>query len=130
MAQSRVKRGSIVLMPQLFNDILACLPDLPQVRAISHAAQALDQRHDVHAVWLGGSFARGEADRFSDVDMRIAVGRDDLNAWQEPDWPELLGEAAVGHQLLRFAYPQELEQTVRHCWAADEPLLDGADETP
>ena len=29
-----------------------------------------------------------------------------------------------------FAYPQELEQTVRSCWAADEPLLDGADETP
>ena len=90
-------------MPQLFADILAHLPDLPQVRAISHAARALDRRQDVRAVWLGGSFARGEADRFSDVDMRIAVGRDDLNAWQEPDWPELLGEAAVGHQLLRFA---------------------------
>ena len=162
---------------------LASLPNLPQVSCISHAARALDRRQDVHAVWLGGSFARGDADRFSDVDMRIAVGRDDLNAWQEPDWPELLGEAAVGRQLLRFAetsflhhlilsggtisvlgaslatrrdilgwirlvrdevgsvgrslaaahgfaYPQELEQTVRSCWAADEPLLDGADETP
>ena len=54
-------------MPQLFNDILACLPDLPQVCAISHVARALDQHQDVHAVWLGGSFARGEADRFSDV---------------------------------------------------------------
>ena len=86
-----------------FAGILSSLPDLPQVRAISHAARALDQRQDVHAVWLGGSFARGDADRFSDVDMRIAVGWDDLNAWQEPDWPELLGEAAVGCQLLRFA---------------------------
>ena len=74
-------------MPQTFADILARLPDLPQVCAISHVARALDQHQDVHAVWLGGSFARGEADRFSDVDMRIAVGRDDLNAWQEPDCP-------------------------------------------
>ena len=77
MAQSRVKRGSVVLVPQLFNDILTRLPDLPQVCAISHAARALNRHQDMHAVWLGGSFARGEADRFSDVDMRIAVAWDD-----------------------------------------------------
>ena len=103
MAQSRVKRGSVDLMPDPPANIAARLSDLPQVRAISHAARVLDRRQDVYAVWLGGSFARGEADRFSDVDMRIAVGRDHLAAWQEPDWPELFGEAAVGHQLLRFA---------------------------
>ena len=66
---------------------LASLPDLPQVRAISHAARALDRRRDVHAVWLGGSFARGDADRFSDVDMRIAVGRDDLAQLFSPPSP-------------------------------------------
>ena len=90
-------------MPYPFTDILASLQDLPQVTYISQAAQALSPRQDVHAFWLGGSFARGDADRFSDVDMRIAVARNHLAAWQEPDWPGLLGEAAVGHQMLRFA---------------------------
>ena len=83
--------------------ILADLPDLPQVKYIRHATQVLDPRQDVHAFWLGGSFARGEADRFSDIDMRIAVARDDIGAWHEPDWAVLLGDTVVGQQLLPFA---------------------------
>ncbi len=62
----------------LSSTILASLPDLPQVKYIHHAAQALGPRQGVQALWLGGSFARGDADRFSDVDMRIAVARDDI----------------------------------------------------
>ena len=88
---------------ELSSTLLANLPDLPQVKYIRHAAQALGPRQDVHAFWLGGSFARGDADLFSDVDMRIAVARDDIGAWREPDWAILLGDTVVGQQLLPFA---------------------------
>ena len=82
--------------------ILASLPDLPQVRCIRHAAEALGSRPDIRAFWLGGSFARGNADLFSDIDMRIVVARDDLGAWQEPDLAECLGDTVVGQQTLQF----------------------------
>ena len=85
-----------------YSTILANLPDLPQVRYIRHAAEALGPRQDVQAFWLGGSFARGNPDLFSDVDMRIAVAREDLGAWHEPDLAGLLGDAVVGHQILQF----------------------------
>lgn len=85
-----------------YSTILANLPDLPQVGYIRHAAEALGPRQDVRAFWLGGSFARGNPDLFSDVDMRIAVARDDLGAWQAPDLAGLLGDAVVGHQILQF----------------------------
>ena len=85
-----------------YSTILASLPDLPQVRCIRYAAEALGPRKDVLAFWLGGSFARGNPDLFSDVDMRIAVVREDLGAWQKPDLAGLLGDAVVGHQILQF----------------------------
>ncbi len=88
---------------ELSSTLLANLPDLPQTKYIRHATQVLGPRQDVHAFWLGGSFARGEADLFSDVDMRIAVAQDDIVSWREPDWPELLGDTVVGQQLLPFA---------------------------
>ena len=88
---------------ELSSTLLANLPDLPQVKYIRHAAQALGPRQDVHAFWLGGSFARGDADLFSDVDMRIAVAGDTIGAWREPDWAVLLGDTVVGQQLLPFA---------------------------
>jgi hypothetical protein len=46
--------------------ILADLPNLPQVKYIHHATQVLSSRQDVHAFWLDGSFARGEADLFEE----------------------------------------------------------------
>ena len=88
---------------ELSSTLLANLPDLPQVKYIRHAAQALGPRQDVHAFWLGGSFARGDADLFSDVDMRIAVAGDTIGAWREPDWAVLLSDTVVGQQLLPFA---------------------------
>ena len=88
---------------ELSSTLLANLPDLPQAKYIRHAAQALGPRQDVHAFWLGGSFARGDADLFSDVDMRIAVAGDTIGAWREPDWAVLLSDTVVGQQLLPFA---------------------------
>ena len=88
---------------ELSSTLLANLPDLPQVKYIRHATQVLGPCQDVHAFWLGGSFARGDADLFSDVDMRIAVAGDTIGAWREPDWAVLLGDTVVGQQLLPFA---------------------------
>lgn len=85
--------------------VFDALPDLPQVACIRHAAVALDARSDVQAYWLGGSFAHGRADRFSDVDMRIAVDQAALAAWRQPDLAglaKILGDAVVGHQMLPF----------------------------
>lgn len=72
------------------------LPDLPQVAALRGVASTLWQRQDVVALWLGGSFARGEADQYSDLDLRVAVAGEALDAWADPDLSPLIGEVVVG----------------------------------
>jgi predicted nucleotidyltransferase len=49
------------------------LPDLPQSTRLRAFASDLSADPQVAAVWLGGSFARGDADPFSDVDLRVAL---------------------------------------------------------
>ena len=34
------------------------------------------------AAWLGGSFGRGEADRFSDLDLHVLLDADAAEAWK------------------------------------------------
>lgn len=65
------------------------LPDLPQSAYIRKIAADLWQRDDVIAVWLGGSFASGKADRYSDVDLRVAVPRGEIEQWHAPDFVAL-----------------------------------------
>ncbi|MEZ4712311.1 MAG: nucleotidyltransferase domain-containing protein [Caldilineaceae bacterium] len=65
------------------NDVLHLdhLPKLPQIASLRELAGKLWQRHDVIALWLGGSFASGKADRYSDVDLRIAVPQTAMSQW-------------------------------------------------
>ncbi len=77
---------------------LELLPPLPQVPPLRRMVSALWAREDVAALWLGGSFARGEADAYSDLDLRVAVAPDRLPAWSDLDPATLIGEPIVGTQ--------------------------------
>ncbi len=52
-------------------------PDGPHLRLIDSALRVLSSDLRVLAVWVGGSLAAGIADRWSDVDLRLAVADDD-----------------------------------------------------
>ena len=65
------------------------LPNLPQATYIQSIATDLWQRDEVLALWLGGSFASGKADRYSDVDLRVAVAASKIEAWHAPDFDAL-----------------------------------------
>ncbi len=91
IARAEMENGAI-MSDLTFNS----LPDLPQVATLKQIAASLWQRNDVVALWLGGSFARGEADEFSDVDLRVAVTDGSLDAWSVDAPSFLLGETVVG----------------------------------
>ena len=54
--------------------------DSPQFRLIESARTMLATDSRVVAAWIGGSIAAGTADRWSDVDLRLAVAESDLPA--------------------------------------------------
>ncbi len=76
------------------------LPRLPQMATLRRVAAALWAKEEVLALWLGGSFARGEADAHSDLDLRVAVAGDSFDAWSVADPSPLIGEPIVGVQLM------------------------------
>lgn len=78
------------------------LPDLPQTETIAEVALRIWRDERVVALWIGGSIGRGAADRYSDVDLRVAVAPDDLDAWRTPDFAALFDDQIVGRQFLRF----------------------------
>ncbi len=82
--------------------VLAGLPPLPQRETIALLAPRLWADERVVAIWLGGSLARGVGDRYSDIDLRIAVTPADLGAWESPDFAPLLDDLVLGQQFLRF----------------------------
>jgi len=49
------------------------VPDLPQKKFLVDVVRGLWQDPVIVAVWLGGSLARGEGDRNSDVDLRVGL---------------------------------------------------------
>ncbi len=55
-------------------------PDSPQFRLIESARAMLATDSRVASAWIGGSVAAGTADRWSDVDLRLAVAESDLPA--------------------------------------------------
>ena len=75
------------------------LPDLQQAATLRDLARALWARDDVRALWLGGSLASGRGDRYSDVDLRVAVAPADLVRWQSVGMATLFGAAPVAHQV-------------------------------
>ncbi len=82
---------------------LDSLPPLPQVPTLRRMVSALWAQDDVAALWLGGSFARGEADAYSDLDLRVAVPADRLSAWADLDPAAPLAEPVAGVQKMGWA---------------------------
>lgn len=81
---------------------LDLLPPLPQRDTIIELAPRLWDDKRVIAIWIGGSLARGAGDRYSDIDLRVAVPADDLKQWETPDFEALLGGMLVGKQFIRL----------------------------
>lgn len=81
---------------------LEALPCLPQLAALAVAAPKIWERPEVAALWIGGSIARGCADIYSDVDLRIAVMPEALEAWRHVDLNTLFAENCVARVLLPF----------------------------
>lgn len=73
------------------------LPDLPQMSHLKSVAATLWNRDDVVAIWLGGSFGSEKADRYSDVDLRLAVTPAAIEQWEKPDWEAVFGRPNVHH---------------------------------
>ncbi len=87
------------------------LPDhLPQTRVLRYAVRQLAADERVIAGWLGGSFATGRADAYSDVDLRIAVV--DPSAWRDPDFLAVFGQLALGHTFIDFKQSGHLHHLV------------------
>jgi len=82
--------------------ILPIFPTLPQAASLKRVAERLWQHEDVAAIWLGGSLARGEADLYSDVDLRVALYPGAKERWAHPDLPDLFWTEVVGCMPLSF----------------------------
>ncbi len=80
------------------------LPDLPQVETLKQVAQEIWSNEDVRALWIEGSFGQGTADRYSDVDFRLAVPAARFRKWETPDFPALFKGLCIAQQRL---FPQE-----------------------
>lgn len=76
------------------------LPDLPQLAFLKELLPKLWSEPKVLAIWLGGSFARGNADNYSDIDLRLALRQEDYETWS-PDLEGLFGKL-LAHQRLHF----------------------------
>ncbi|MXY50859.1 MAG: hypothetical protein F4Y38_16385 [Gemmatimonadetes bacterium] len=80
------------------------LPDLPQVETLKRVAPEIWSNEEVRAFWIEGSFGQGTADRYSDVDLRLAVPAARFRKWQTPDFTALFKDLCFAHQRL---FPQE-----------------------
>ena len=83
------------------------VPDLPQKETLSRVAARLWGNPNVVALWLGGSFARGAADKNSDFDLRVAVRPEALTHWQRADMTAQdlsarMGETVAGINPMRW----------------------------
>ena len=72
------------------------LPDLPQVRILDDIVSRLVSMPEVLQGWVGGSFATGTADRYSDLDLRISVKPDALSSWAKPDLARIFADPCPG----------------------------------
>lgn len=78
-------------------------------------ADAIWQQEEVQSLWVGGSIARGDADEYSDIDLRVAVAPGALEAWKSPNFERLFQQEIVGHQLLTFGENAFLHHLILEC---------------
>lgn len=81
----------------------AGVPALPQTDFLHQLAPRLWQQPAVLAMWLEGSLARGNADRYSDVDLYVGVEPTALAQWHALDVPALFGEPYTAHLFSQFS---------------------------
>jgi hypothetical protein len=75
------------------------LPDLPQCSTLKAVARQLQTNRDIVALWIEGSLARGGGDRFSDVDLHVAVEPEQLAGWKKPAFTLIFASNPVVGQL-------------------------------
>lgn len=90
---------------ELMTDVIdfAGVPTLPQTNFLHQLAPRLWQRPDVLALWLEGSLARGNSDRYSDVDLYVGVEPATLTEWRDLDVPALFGAHYAAHLFSHFS---------------------------
>jgi len=77
-------------------------------RWIADAMPRLLRRYGVTEAWLFGSWARGDADRNSDIDLIVVTASDRPFVARFQDLPRLWQEAPAGLDLLIYT-PSEFE---------------------
>ncbi|MEN9937565.1 MAG: hypothetical protein RLZZ387_4144 [Chloroflexota bacterium] len=83
-------------------DRLAGIVHLPQHRRLLTVVAELWRDRTTRAIWLGGSLARGAGDRWSDVDLRVAVEDARFSPDVMPSGAHHLAADSVGSHTLRF----------------------------
>jgi hypothetical protein len=78
------------------------LPDLPQRARLAAVATEIWREPSAVALWIGGSLARGAGDRFSDVDLRVAVPLDAFDPDRVLASAPALSDTAVAHLRIPF----------------------------
>lgn len=96
------------------------LPDLPQKRRLIPVVGDLWQDPKVVAIWLGGSLARGEGDRYSDVDLRVAFPTAAFDPATIPASARRLSEEAVASITVNFG----VDATLYHMLLGDGEFYD------
>ena len=81
---------------------LYALPDVPQSTLLRQLAPTLWAQEGVVAIWVGGSLASGTSDRYSDIDLFLAVAPEALYDWLDPDLDALFGGLCLAHLFSRF----------------------------
>jgi len=79
------------------------VPALPQTTFLHKLAPTLWQHTDVLGLWLEGSLARGNADRYSDVDLYVGVDTSALEQWRALDVQQLFDDHYAAHVFSNFS---------------------------
>ncbi|MCA9836485.1 MAG: nucleotidyltransferase domain-containing protein [Trueperaceae bacterium] len=81
------------------------LPELPQVPYLKKVVETLWQDSSLIAVWLGGSLARGAGDKYSDLDLRIAVKEEELADWENRGLEAYFAGGILSQHTMKFGAP-------------------------
>jgi predicted nucleotidyltransferase len=96
------------------------LPDLPQSRRLAELVVDLLTDPNVIALWLGGSLARGEGDRYSDVDLHVALRPEAYDPDSIPESARRLVASAV----IRLRFSFSAGTTLWHMLLEDGEIYD------
>jgi len=88
---------------------LGSLKNGPHAKLIQDMAEKCYSDSSIQAIWVGGSLASGTGDAYSDIDFRIAVEPEQLEAWNNPNWDQYLPIPSCGGIMMKFG-----EQSLLH----------------